>query len=188
MAFVYFDRVKESSTSTGTGNISLGGAVTAFRTFSSVYSNSDTMYYVITDQNGANWEVGLGTYVSSGNQLVRTTVTASSNTGSHVNFTSASLYVFTTFPAAALAQTNSTNGYTTLPGNLILQWGQGSTSSGSGSTTFPITFPNAVYSIQISADINNSPAPYITLSSTSGFSWSQGNTSPSTLFFIAIGS
>ena len=115
MAFVYFDRVKETSTTTGTGSITLGGAVSGFISFSSVYSAGDTMYYCITDQNGANWEVGLGTYNSGA--LARTTVKASSNAGAAVNFTSGSLYVFTTIAAA---QFGGTTGSTTGSGAVVL--------------------------------------------------------------------
>lgn len=108
MTFAYFDRIAENSTSTGTGNISLGGAVSGFRAFSSVYSDGDTMYYCITE--AALWEVGSGTYQASGNQLVRSTVIASSNANSLVNFTIGLLFVFTTIPAAQFA--GSTGGAT----------------------------------------------------------------------------
>src|ERR1700690_2934081 len=114
MAFNYFDRVKESSTTSGTGSVSLGGALSGFIAFSSVYSNGDTLYYCITDQNGANWEVGLGTYTSAGNVLARTTAYASSNSGSKVNFTSGSLFVFTTIAAAGCIDANTSAGVTTL--------------------------------------------------------------------------
>jgi hypothetical protein len=99
MAFAFFDRVKETSASTGTGNITLAGAVSGFRTFASVYSNNDTFEYCITDQNGTAWEVGIGTFVSATPAIARTTVKASSNAGAAVNFTSGALYVFVTLPA-----------------------------------------------------------------------------------------
>lgn len=102
MAFKLFDRVKETSATTGTGALSLAGAVSQFIAFSSVYSNGDTFYYCIQDQSGTAWEVGLGTYTSSGNLLTRTTVKASSNSGSLVNFTSGALYAFTVMPAAEM--------------------------------------------------------------------------------------
>lgn len=78
-------RVKETSNTTGTGNLTLLGAVVGFQAFSDVYSNGDPCYYVAEDSSG-NWEVGLGAYTSSGNSLARTTVYASSNSGSPVNF------------------------------------------------------------------------------------------------------
>ena len=89
-----FDRVKETSTTIGTGAITLGGAVSAYQAFSAVYADGDTMPYVIQDQSSTNWECGLGTYNSGANTLSRTKITASSNSGSAVNFTSASLFVF----------------------------------------------------------------------------------------------
>jgi hypothetical protein len=95
------DRVKESTTSTGTGNVSLGGAATGYRAFSSVYADGDTLIpYCIA--GGGEWEVGFGTYNSSGNTLSRVTVLSSSNSGSLVNFSSGSKEVFVTAPGARL--------------------------------------------------------------------------------------
>ena len=105
MTFAYFDRVKETSTTAGTGALSLGGASSGYVSFQSVYSNSDTFYYCIQDQIGPNWEVGLGTYTSSGNLLTRTSVLVSSNSNSLVNFTSGALFAFVTAPAAAATGT-----------------------------------------------------------------------------------
>lgn len=83
MAFVLYDRVRVSSSTTGTGTLTLGSAATGCRTFASVYSDADTMHYVI--QDGANWEVGLGEYGTASNVLARNTVFASSNAGSKIN-------------------------------------------------------------------------------------------------------
>ena len=83
MAFVLKDRVRETTTTTGTGTITLAGAVTGFQTFTSVLSNSDETYYCITD--GTNFEVGKGTFTSSGTTLARDTVLESSNSGNKVN-------------------------------------------------------------------------------------------------------
>ena len=100
MALVLQDRVQETTTSPGVGDISLGGAVTGFRTFASVMANADTCYYAIADQGGANWEVGLGTYATSGNLLQRTTVYSSSAGGTtKANFSSGNQAVFITYPA-----------------------------------------------------------------------------------------
>ena len=99
MALIIKDRVKETTTTTGTGNVALGGAVSNFVTFSSVLSDSDTTYYAIVDSNNSAFEVGLGTYVSSGNTIARTTVLASSNSGSAVNLSSGSKVIFCAFPA-----------------------------------------------------------------------------------------
>lgn len=94
----YFDRVKETATTTGTGDFTLAGAATGFRTFASVLSTNDTCYYCIALQGGSEWEVGLGTY-SGTNTLTRTIVLSSSNSGSAVNFSSGTKDVFLTVAA-----------------------------------------------------------------------------------------
>lgn len=92
----YFDRVKELSTSTSTGDFTLAGASTGYRTFASVLTIGDTCYYCIS--GGAEWEVGYGTY-SAANTLARTTVHASSNSGALVNFSAGTKDVFLTVVA-----------------------------------------------------------------------------------------
>jgi|MDTC01.2.fsa_nt_gb hypothetical protein len=99
MALVVADRVKEVTTTTGTGAISLGGAQANFVTFSSALSDGDTTYYAIVDNDNVAYEVGLGTYASSGNTLTRTTVLDSSNSGSAVSFGTGQKDVFVTYPA-----------------------------------------------------------------------------------------
>ena len=96
MAFVVKDRVKETTTTTGTGTITLAGASTGFQSFS-VIGNGNSTYYTITD--GTNWEVGIGTYTSSGTTLNRDTVLESSNSGNAVNWSAGSKDVFVTYPA-----------------------------------------------------------------------------------------
>ena len=100
MALILKDRVQETSTTTGTGTLTLAGAVTQFQTFSSAIGNGNTTYYTIFNAGGADWEVGIGT-VGAGT-LARTTVLASSNAGSLVNFTG-TLYVFCNYPAGKAA-------------------------------------------------------------------------------------
>jgi hypothetical protein len=95
MALVVKDRVQETSTTTGTGTITLAGAVTGFETFSGSIGNANTTFYTIT--NGAEWEVGLGT-VAAGT-LARTTVYQSSNGDALVNFSAGAKNVFCTYPA-----------------------------------------------------------------------------------------
>ena len=92
MALIIKDRVQETTTTTGTGAVSLGGAVTNFVAFSTVMANADTTYYAII--SSTDWEVGLGTYATSGNTLARTTVYASSNAGALVNFAAGTKYVY----------------------------------------------------------------------------------------------
>jgi hypothetical protein len=96
MAFVVKDRVKETTTTTGTGTITLAGAATGFQSFS-VIGDGNSTYYTITD--GTDWEVGIGTYTSSGTTLSRDTVLESSNSGNLVNWSAGDKDVFVTYPA-----------------------------------------------------------------------------------------
>lgn len=94
-----FDRIKETTTTTGTGNITLLGAVAQFKTFSDEYSPSDTVTYAIVGQTGTEWEVGSGTMVDA-TTLSRDSVQASSNGGMPVNFSAGTKDVFVTVSAA----------------------------------------------------------------------------------------
>jgi hypothetical protein len=109
MALVVADRVKETTTTTGTGAISLGGAEANFIAFSSALSDGDTTYYAIIDNVNQAYEVGLGTYTASGNTLARTTVLASSNSGSAVNFSAGSKDVFINYPAGKSVYLDGSN-------------------------------------------------------------------------------
>ena len=100
MALKIEDRVRETTTTTGTGTVNLGGAVTNFETFVANLSNADTTYYAIVDNTNNDFEVGLGTFATgSPNTLARTTPIASSNSNSLVNFGSGTKDVFITLPA-----------------------------------------------------------------------------------------
>lgn len=95
-----FDRVKDTSTTTGTGTLTLANsAPTGFRTFGSVLSDADTCFYAIATSGSAEWEVGIGTYTASGTTLARTTVLASSNSNNAVNLSSGTKDVFMPTPA-----------------------------------------------------------------------------------------
>lgn len=96
MAYVQKDRVKETSTTTGTGTYTLAGAATGFQAFSAI-GNSNTCCYAADD--GTDWEVGIGTYTLSGTTLARTTILASSNSGSAVDWSSGTRDIFCTLPA-----------------------------------------------------------------------------------------
>lgn len=100
MAFVLADRVRETTTTAGTGAVSLAGAVSGFQTFSVAIGNANNTYYTIADPTTGAWEVGIGTYTSSGNTLSRDTVLSSSNSGSLVTFAANSKDVFVTQPAS----------------------------------------------------------------------------------------
>jgi hypothetical protein len=117
MALVLKDRVQETTTTTGTGTLTLGGAVTGYQAFSAI-GNANTTYYTITSTS-AEWEVGIGTYTTSGTTLSRDTVLASSNSGSLVNLSAGTKNVFVTYPAgysivSANANKNSEFASTTL--------------------------------------------------------------------------
>lgn len=106
MAQIVADRVKETSTTTGTGALTLAGAVTGFRAFSAVCTTNDTCYYAIQAVDGSgvptgDWEVGLGTY-SGANTLTRTTVLASSNAGAAVSLAAGTKQVWLDVPADQL--------------------------------------------------------------------------------------
>jgi hypothetical protein len=100
MALVLADRVKETTTTTGTGTVTLLGASTGFQSFA-VIGNANTTYYTIAGQTGSEWEVGVGTYTSSGTTLARTTVLSNSSgtQPSALSFSAGTKDVFVTYPA-----------------------------------------------------------------------------------------
>ena len=121
MALVLNDRVKETTTTTGTGTVNLGGAETGFDTFVAGVGNGNTTYYCITA--GAEFEVGLGTVTdASPDTLSRTTILSSSNSDSAVDFSAGTKDVFCTLPASkAVFEDASSN--VTLPGTLDVDGG-----------------------------------------------------------------
>jgi hypothetical protein len=108
MALVINDRVKESSTSTGTGAFALNGAVTGFESFATGIGNNNTTYYAIFNQGTNEWEVGLGTLDATSANLTRTTVISSSHSDAAVNFTGGTKDVFCTLPASKAVYLDST--------------------------------------------------------------------------------
>ena len=98
MTLVVKDRVKETTSTTGTGTLTLGGASAGFQSFS-VIGDGNTTYYAIVNSSAGEWEVGVGTYTASGTTLSRDTVFESSNSGSLVNFSAGNKDVFVTYPA-----------------------------------------------------------------------------------------
>jgi hypothetical protein len=109
MALVINDRVKETTTTTGTGAVSLAGAVTGFETFAAGVGNSNTTYYAIVHQTAAEFEVGLGTLDGDSSDLTRTTVISSSNSDSAVDFAAGTKDVFCTIPASKLIFEDASN-------------------------------------------------------------------------------
>tara|TARA_R100000742_G_C4252960_1_gene71100 strand:+ start:91 stop:477 length:387 start_codon:yes stop_codon:yes gene_type:complete len=101
MALVINDRVKETSTTTGTGTLNLAGAQTGFDTFVAGVGNSNTTYYAIYNQGTSEWEVGIGTVTdATPDTLSRDTVISSSNSDSAVTFSAGTKDVFCTLPAS----------------------------------------------------------------------------------------
>ena len=122
MAFVLNDRVKETTTSTGTGTINLAGAETGFETFVAGVGNSNTCYYCIAHQSANEFEVGLGTVTdATPDTLARTTIISSSNSDSAVDFSAGTKDVFCTLPASkAIAVPASGDMTVDVPGSIIL--------------------------------------------------------------------
>jgi hypothetical protein len=111
MALVLADRVQETTTSTGTGSVTLAGASVGFNSFS-VIGNGNTTYYTIAGQ--VQWEVGIGTYTASGTTLSRDTVLSSSNGGALVDFSAGSKNVFVTYPAERAVYEDASGGIANL--------------------------------------------------------------------------
>ena len=109
MALVINDRVKETSTTTGTGTLNLAGASSGFVTFVAGIGNSNTTYYAIHEQGTNNWEVGIGTVTdATPDTLARTTVLNNSlGSTAKINF-SGTLDVFCTMPASKSVYLDST--------------------------------------------------------------------------------
>lgn len=173
MPLVVKDRVLETTSSTGTGTITLGGAVAGYQSFS-VIGNGNTTYYSIV--GGTEWEVGLGTYTSSGTTLSRDTVLESSNGNALVNFSAGTKNVFVTYPAEKavykdandvfsefpsgtamlFAQTSAPTGWTksTTHNDKALRVVSGAASSGGSvafSTAFASQTPSGTVSVSVSA-------------------------------------
>jgi hypothetical protein len=147
MALVFADRVKETTTTTGTGTLSLAGAATGFQSFAAI-GNGNTCYYAVSSVTGSEWEVGLGTYSSTGPTLARTSVLASSNSGSAVSFSAGTKDVYVVYPADKVATiddipTNNnelTNGAGYITGNQTITLSGDAT--GSGTTSIAVTVAN----------------------------------------------
>jgi cytoskeletal protein CcmA (bactofilin family) len=120
MALVINDRVKETSTTTGTGTLNLSGAVTGFETFVAGVGDGNTTYYAIVNRDADEWEVGLGTVTdASTDTLARTTVITSSNSDSATDFSAGTKDVFVTLPASKAVFEDGSNDVT-LANDLIL--------------------------------------------------------------------
>ena len=141
MTFIVADRVQETTNSPGTGTATLLGAVSGYQSFSTGVGANNTTFYVIADQLGTNWEVGLGALNSTGTVLTRTTVYSSSNGGSTVNFATGTQYVWCDFPSSkAVIQGTAVNfssiGATTAGTGAFTTLSASSTISGAGFSNY----------------------------------------------------
>jgi hypothetical protein len=119
MSFIVKDRIKETTTTTGTGTVTLAGASSGFRSFADIGNGNETYYAIV---GGTEWEVGIGTYTSSGTVLSRTTVLSNSlGTTALINFSAGTKDVFCTYPSSAATITVSTTP-PTAPVNGTLWW------------------------------------------------------------------
>ena len=182
MALVINDRVKETTTTTGTGAVSLAGAVTGFETFAAGIGNSNTVYYCIVHQTAAEFEVGLGTLDGDSSDLTRTTVISSSNSDSAVDFSAGTKDVFCTIPASKLIFEDANNDATigrnlTVTGDLTITGDDitmntntsGAALIGDGTNFNPVTISGDISiaangtaaigsGVIVNADVNNSAA------------------------------
>jgi len=119
MALVIADRVKETSVTTGTGTVTLGGAVDGFQSFAAIGDGNECYYTIVGTAVDTEWEIGIGVYTASGTTLSRNTVLQSSNADSLVSFSAGNKEVFVTYPADKAVLLNSDDNVV-LPGNLTV--------------------------------------------------------------------
>jgi hypothetical protein len=199
MAFTLADRVKETTTSPGTGTATLAGAVSGYQSFSAGIGANNTTYYVIADQSGTNWEVGLGTVGAGGTTLARTTVYKSSNANALVNFATGTQDVFCTYPAQMAVYGNTTvtaGSYTNANITVDAQGRLTSASNGTGgSSTLTLNNKTAAYTVDATdlGKVINCTANTFTVSVTSpvtlgaGFNcwiWNTSDSYPGTVVTV----
>ena len=159
MALVLNDRVKETTTTTGTSTVNLAGAETGFESFVAGIGNSNTTYYAIVHQTADEFEVGLGTVTdASPDTLSRTTIISSSNSDSAVNFSAGTKDVFCTLPASKTVFEDANNNITTPNGDNGL---------GLGTDTVPHGGVGAAKLAIEGSDSNFGAGPHVQLTTTS---------------------
>jgi hypothetical protein len=156
MALVLANRVKETTTTAGSGTITLAGASTGFQSFA-VIGNGNTTYYTIAGQTGNEWEVGIGTYTSSGTILARTTVLANSagTQPTALSFSAGPKDVFVTYPSEKSVNLNSS-------GNLVTTGAISSTATGSATDGAGQVYLNGATSNRVEWNDQGTGAPAFT--------------------------
>lgn len=155
---MFADRVMETSTTTGTGDITLAGAVNGFRTFNAACGTGDTFDYAIfaidadTGAPTGAWEVGVGTYAGS-NVLQRTTVLASSNAGAAVSFAAGTKHVILTVSARRFGGSETTSITTTTADLLTSNAGKYHRFTNTSAKTLTVR-PNATHAIAQDAEFH----------------------------------
>lgn len=178
MALVLKNRVQETTTTTGTGTVTLLGAVTGYQAFS-IIGNANTTYYTIAGQTTSEWEVGIGTYTLSGTTLSRDTVLASSNSGSLVTFSAGTKNVFVTYPVerAAYVSTAGPSDFGTTANVQHGSLGIGTAASGTSGEIRATNNVTAFYSsdIRFKENIHDIPDALITVKAIGGqlFDWTE---------------
>jgi hypothetical protein len=157
MALAVADRVKETSTTAGTGTLTLLGAVSGYQSFSAIGSGNTT-YYCIVDDNTGQWEVGVGTYTSP-NQLSRDSVLSSSSGGSAITFLGNIKQVFVTYPAERSVYENAA-------GSLVLSKVEATTGEITNLTSTSATITNLSLTSLTLSNLNIASANITTLTST----------------------
>jgi len=156
MALVVNDRVKETSTTTGTGTFDLAGAVSGFESFVTGIGNSNTTYYAIVNENG-EFEVGLGTVTDAATDtLSRDTIISSSNSDSAVNFGAGTKNVFCTLPASKAVILDSSGNIVANNGSNLTNLNADNLASGTvPDARFPATLPALNGSALTNLDADN---------------------------------
>jgi hypothetical protein len=153
MALVLKDRVQETSVSTGTGTVTLDGAVDGYQSFAASTPSGSIVYYCIAAQSGTNWEVGYGTFTSP-DQLSRTVVYSSSNASALVDFPAGTKNVFVTYPAEQ-AVFQETNGDVLIPSGILTVLGANATNPTFTSTLAEFVSNEPTYSQLFVQNQNN---------------------------------
>jgi hypothetical protein len=142
------DRVKETTTTTGTGSLTLAGAATGFRSFNAAIGQGPRFYYVAELPGASEWEVGVG-YLSAATTLVRETVLKSSNAGSLVSFSAGTKNVFVAIAADRVVMLDETTGAARVKGELV-----STPSVSAGALTLDLANAN-VFRVSLSASVTS---------------------------------